>query len=114
MATKQKSKKRTSSRSKTTQEGKRQGDGTDGTKEQLPPVIVGGGGSILVWVGKGENFRQVAAPANITYLNPAYYDCWQLGVNSRELATVVVNKGHGSPFPVPHPLNRMHNTQFWE
>src|SRR5947209_18683258 len=60
-----------------------------------PPIIVGSGGSMLVWILKGLTFNRVANPPQVTYLNPSLYDCYQVGGDTYEIVRVTVNRGQG-------------------
>lgn len=79
-----------------------------------PPILVGGGGSTLIWVRKDQRARKVS-PEDVPNTamkpgNPDLYDVYVL--DNFECSSVKVQHG-GSGNPTPHPVQgRKHHTQF--
>ena len=80
-----------------------------------PPIIVGGGGSTLIWIRKDQHPESIdhgtlpdlpGKPAN-----PAMYDCYVL--RNFESSHVKVHDG-GAGSHVPHPIKGKKHYTFFE
>ena len=81
-----------------------------------PPIIIGGGGSTVVWIRKDQNATQID-PATLpdSVGRPAHanmYDCYVL--KNFESSSITVHDGrHGPHTPVGHTVRgRSHYTLF--
>lgn len=82
-----------------------------------PPVIVGGGGSTLIWIRKDQNAEAID-PAGVGDLpgkpaHPSLYDCYIL--KNFDSSSVKVHDGRKGPHtPVQHPVQGSRHHTFFE
>jgi hypothetical protein len=90
------------------------GEGDTGPLQEDPPIMVGGGGSTLIWIRKDQNPHKVSAadvPAGAE--KPAHPEQYEIYVlDSLECSHVKVNNGGGGN-SARHPVvGRKHRTHF--
>jgi hypothetical protein len=77
-----------------------------------PPILVGGGGSTLIWIKNIYNPREIrlnqVGPNAIRPANPGLYTIYQC---DPDLTQATVNKGDGHPHP-HQGMGRNHFTEF--
>lgn len=89
------------------------GEGDTGPLQDDPPIIVGGGGSTLVWIRRDQNHRKIS-PAEVPEgaekpAHPEQYDIYIL--DSFECSHVKFHNGGGDSHR--HPVaGRKHRTHF--
>jgi len=79
-----------------------------------PPILVGGGGSTLIWIRKDQNARKISAgqvpDTAMKPGNPEMYDVYVL--DNFDCSNVKVDHG-GSGNPIAHSMQgKKHHTQF--
>lgn len=88
--------------------------GDTGSLPTDPPVLVGGGGSTLIWIRKDQNAQKIPlsqVPATTEHpAHPDMYDIYLL--DNFDCSQVKVHDG-GQGNPAPHPVQgKKHHTQF--
>ncbi len=79
-----------------------------------PPILVGGGGSTLIWIRKDQKARQISPDeVSNTAMKPGHPDLYDIYVlDDFECSNVKVHHG-GSENPTPNRVQgKKHHTQF--
>lgn len=90
------------------------GEGGTGPLQSDPPVLVGGGGSTLIWIRKDQNARPLP-PAQVpdTADKPAHPDLYEVFILDNFVCSQVRVHDGGAGHSVPHRTQgRKHHVMF--
>lgn len=88
-----------------------------GTLEVRPPIIIGGGGSTLIWIEEGFELVDIPSKPSKYILDSSKYKCKKLRVKAtgKDVGILNVYTCNGQdPYELPKPVKnpKEHNTQF--
>jgi hypothetical protein len=84
-------------------------------KEKLsddPPILVGGGGSTLIWIKKGTMPKLVTPPAVVTGVPPAHPDQYYVFECDTDIKKIDAKDGKGGGSQHPNVDKDKHRTVF--